>query len=271
MKLKRGYVSPVTGLVFCGYGKSYANGEWWTSKEVYDARNERCRLAALEKYKDENHRAVILERNKKWRSGKGKEWSSLRDNNPVVRSKKLESFKKSYAENETFRKAQLEKSKGFRSSPSGKEWERRYKGLPKSLERRRRRDSKRKQDDPAYAVKFRIRNRLARIIAVRGINTSRTLTTFSGASVATIRKFIEDQFQDGMTWGNRDLWHVDHFFPIGLARTESDLFIFSHFSNLRPLWSADNLKKQDTPPTPAQMIERDSFIENWIKTNQMAT
>lgn len=46
-----------------------------------------------------------------------------------------------------------------------------------------------------------------------------------------------------MNWENRNLWHIDHIKPLSLATTENELYELCHYTNLRPLWAIDNLKK----------------------------
>jgi hypothetical protein len=54
---------------------------------------------------------------------------------------------------------------------------------------------------------------------------------------------IESQFIDGMSWENRSLWHIDHIIPLATAKTEEEILRLNHYTNLRPLWALDNLKK----------------------------
>lgn len=46
-----------------------------------------------------------------------------------------------------------------------------------------------------------------------------------------------------MTWANRHLWHIDHIVPMATATTEAEAIALNHFTNLRPVWGADNLAK----------------------------
>lgn len=58
-------------------------------------------------------------------------------------------------------------------------------------------------------------------------------------------RHIEDQFIDGMSWGNRSDWHIDHIKPISLFLKEGcyDVKIINALSNLQPLWARDNISK----------------------------
>ncbi len=64
-----------------------------------------------------------------------------------------------------------------------------------------------------------------------------------GCSLQDFRLHIERQFLPGMTWDNRSMWHIDHIVPMATAKTEQDVIALNHFTNLRPLWAIDNLKK----------------------------
>ena len=58
-------------------------------------------------------------------------------------------------------------------------------------------------------------------------------------------KYIEAQFKPGMTWERYGEWHVDHIRPCAsfdLTDPKQQKICF-HYSNLQPLWAADNIKK----------------------------
>ena len=48
-----------------------------------------------------------------------------------------------------------------------------------------------------------------------------------------------------MSWENREQWHIDHIIPVSLAKSIKEIIILSHYSNLRPMWSKDNILKSD--------------------------
>lgn len=59
------------------------------------------------------------------------------------------------------------------------------------------------------------------------------------------RKHIESRFLPGMGWHNAREWHLDHIRPCAsfdLTRSE-DVRECYHYSNYRPLWARDNLRK----------------------------
>jgi hypothetical protein len=59
---------------------------------------------------------------------------------------------------------------------------------------------------------------------------------------------LESKFVDGMSWDNRSRWHIDHIMPLASAKTEEELVALCHYTNLQPLWAAENLRKSDKLP-----------------------
>lgn len=99
--------------------------------------------------------------------------------------------------------------------------------------------------DPLFVLKMRIRSRIHN--GLRAIGKLKTMHTemFIGCSFAELKIHVERQFTKGMTWENRDQWHIDHIIPLSTAKTEEDVIRLNHYTNLRPLWAKDNLAKSD--------------------------
>lgn len=62
-----------------------------------------------------------------------------------------------------------------------------------------------------------------------------------------LKKHLENQFKEGMTWENYGEWHIDHITPISAFSFEKtsdvDFKKCWSLSNLRPLWAKENLQK----------------------------
>jgi len=52
-----------------------------------------------------------------------------------------------------------------------------------------------------------------------------------------------------MSWENRGKWHIDHIVPVSSAKTEQDIIKLNHYTNLRPMWASDNIKKSNKMPS----------------------
>lgn len=103
----------------------------------------------------------------------------------------------------------------------------------------------------ATDASFHFRTNLASLInvAIRkhfGSKAHKT-TELIGCTVDQLRDHLQAQFTEGMAWENygRNGWHIDHIRPCAsfdLADPDQQRTCF-HYSNLQPLWAADNIRK----------------------------
>jgi hypothetical protein len=83
------------------------------------------------------------------------------------------------------------------------------------------------------------------------LNQSKSYRTpeYLGCSFEQLFVHLSSQFVDGMNWGNyglgKEKWNIDHALPVSMAMTEDDLLILNHYTNLRPMWHDDNVKKSN--------------------------
>jgi hypothetical protein len=100
-------------------------------------------------------------------------------------------------------------------------------------------------DDDLYAIKERVRCLIKESIKKMNFSKNSKTSEILGCSKNEFKAHIEKQFLKGMTWGNRNEWHLDHIVPISTAKNQEDVIRLNHFTNLRPLWSKDNLSKSN--------------------------
>lgn len=96
-------------------------------------------------------------------------------------------------------------------------------------------------------LKRRVMSRIWSAMNSQSVNARGTFSAV-GCSIQELRAHIEKQFTPGMTWANYGEWHVDHIRPCAsfdLSDPEQFLACFN-WSNLQPLWAAENLSKSDT-------------------------
>lgn len=100
-----------------------------------------------------------------------------------------------------------------------------------------------------YMVRHKISGRIRTALKEGYGEKSRTsCLEYIGCSIPQLRKHLESQFTDGMTWDNHGEWHIDHIKPCAafdLSNEDEQLQCF-HYSNVQPLWADDNLKKGAT-------------------------
>lgn len=70
-----------------------------------------------------------------------------------------------------------------------------------------------------------------------------------GCSIPELKLRLESMFQSGMTWDNwsRTGWHIDHIIPLDFfdLSNREEFLKAVHYTNLQPLWSKENLKKNN--------------------------
>ena len=104
----------------------------------------------------------------------------------------------------------------------------------------------RMESDPVYAMAVRARRAVTKAME-RGGYTKRSCTMeILGCDWPTFKAHIERQFTKGMGWDRMGEIHLDHIIPISSAKTEEDVLALSRFTNIRPCWAAENMRKSDS-------------------------
>lgn len=104
---------------------------------------------------------------------------------------------------------------------------------------------KRIEEDDLYRARLIARDVIRKAISRRGYSKNSRTEEILGCDYATFKAHLESKFCEGMTWKNRNEWHVDHIIPISIARDERHLLELNHFTNLQPLWVEDNIRKSN--------------------------
>lgn len=105
----------------------------------------------------------------------------------------------------------------------------------------------RRKQDYRFRLTHNLRGRIWQAMNNQASNKYNSSIELLGCSVELVRKHLESQFKEGMTWGNYGEWHIDHIRPCAsfdLTKLEEQKKCF-HYTNLQPLWAKDNLSKAD--------------------------
>jgi hypothetical protein len=103
----------------------------------------------------------------------------------------------------------------------------------------------RRQTDIDFKMRKVLRSRLGTAIRNQNGTKSDSTINLTGCSIKYLKEHLENKFTDGMTWDNYGEWHIDHIIPcasFNLVHEEEQQKCF-HYTNLQPLWAADNLEK----------------------------
>ncbi len=112
-------------------------------------------------------------------------------------------------------------------------------------------EKKRKENDPEFKLMKILRSRIGNSIRkIKNAKKCARTMELTGCSIDFLKKHIEDQFEDGMTWKNHGMWYIDHIYPISkfnLLEEDQQRKCF-HYKNLQPLWKPENLEKRSKDP-----------------------
>lgn len=100
-----------------------------------------------------------------------------------------------------------------------------------------------KNTSPTFAIRTRIGRRLSYAFSTFGNKKPYNTEELLGADWITCKNHLESLFKNGISWENRNLWHIDHIIPLASAKTEEEMIKLCHYTNLQPLWAIDNIKK----------------------------
>ena len=103
--------------------------------------------------------------------------------------------------------------------------------------------------DPKTNICTRVRGSIHNCLKKRGMTKGGKTFETLGYTPTDLMNHLESQFVEGMTWDNRDEWHIDHIRPISSFNFDStehpDFKKCWALNNLQPLWAGDNIRKKD--------------------------
>ena len=102
--------------------------------------------------------------------------------------------------------------------------------------------------DIQYRIRSQIQGHMTASLG-SGYFVSRRLKNALGCTIPELKKYLEQNFLDGMTWDNqgadRDNWQIDHLKPRSwFDQTDAKQFAECwHYTNLQPAWRTHNYRK----------------------------
>ena len=132
-------------------------------------------------------------------------------------------------------------------SDKHKKWRKEYMRKYRQLDKQKRYISEYNKDrcynDIQYRLSKALRVRLCNALE-RGTKSGSAVRDL-GCSISFLKRYLEEQFQSGMTWENYGKWHIDHKYPLSKVdlTNREQLLKVCHYTNLQPLWAEENLRK----------------------------
>lgn len=235
----------------CGAEKPLAI-DWFgidrKSKDGFNNICKSCKREAGSRYYKQNKEA-FKEKQSKYRE----------ENRKIIREKSRRRYKENieseHKRSKRYRDQNKEKErvrqKIYREKNKEKEYNRQKKWETENIDKVRKRRREWKRNKSKEDVYFRMVCNLRRRVnhAVFGETKPESTAELLGCSVEFLKKHLESQFTEGMTWDNYGLkgWHIDHIKPCAsfdLTDDEQMKECF-HYTNLQPLWAEENIRKSD--------------------------
>lgn len=211
-------------------------------KEYYEENKEEIRQYKKEYW--ENNKIKLSERRKEYY-----------ENNRIKLLEQQEEYRKENKEkisqiNKKYREKNKEKirqqKKEYRLNNPDKMKEYREENREKLKQQRNEYQKEKIKNDPIFRLQKNLRS-LNRRVLKYGYKSASTQELL-GCTWEEAIIYIESLFLPGMTWDNwaRKGWHLDHIKPLAAFTDLTDPAQqreCCHFTNLRPLWAEENLKK----------------------------
>lgn len=254
--------------------KNYPIHSYYKEKPVYRNRCFDCQKKYLKEYGKENKvtlskkAKIYREKNKEKLKKQQKDWYKEKKGNKdwvEKENKRKKEWKKDNPEkvkkwvienrdkiNERRRELYNENPSAFREKTL--KWEKNNPNKKKKINRDYKKNNKEKvnkysreyaKNNPTERLKRRIRARTRSALNRKGWDKDTLTQKTLKCSWDELRLHIENQFKDGMSWENTDLWDLDHILPLAAAKNKKELLALGHHINLQPMWSMENYSKGD--------------------------
>ena len=229
---------------------------WSEYHGKYSKNNREQRNKSSRKYRAAN-KEKVSEWGRNWRESNKDRVKELKRKYRVENKDSVTaSNRKQYEAN---REERIEYQRDYRDSNKESIKERRDKRREENREemnaRERRWAREKRQTDPDFVLKLRLRNRLN--AALKGNRNEGSAVRDLGMTIPEFRRCIESLFDDHMTWDNHGrYWHLDHIFPLNAANLDDrvEFLAVNNWRNIQPLESIANLEKHDTITPEAQKL-----------------
>ena len=198
----------------------------------YNEENREKVSAGVKKYNEENREKVSARKKKYYEENREKISARKKKYREENREKLLAGNKKYYEEN---REKILAGMKKYNEENREK-----VSALKMGWARKRR------QEDPIFRLLHNMRARAYYALSGKQKN-SRTMQ-YVNMTPDELMDYLEGRFTEGMTRDNYGKWHVDHIRPLASfdftgPDIEDQLHMAWNYTNLQPLWAADNMSK----------------------------
>lgn len=108
------------------------------------------------------------------------------------------------------------------------------------------------QTDPKFRFRRTVWTLINKYMRQKGYTGTKKVWEIVGCDFETFLSHIQGQFEEGMSLENYGIgqgkWNIDHIVPISQAESNEDIERLNHYTNLRPMWSIENIRKGKKTP-----------------------
>jgi hypothetical protein len=145
-------------------------------------------------------------------------------------------------------------SKEYYQTPNGNKKKKEYiKNNKEKIKEYHKLYKKEIRQNPTEKIKHHLRVYIGQTIKEIGATKHKKSLDIVGLeSWGKLREHIESQWENGMNWSNHGVgknnltWHIDHIIPLETAKTEEEVYKLNYYTNLKPMWGSDNIRKSDS-------------------------
>jgi hypothetical protein len=140
------------------------------------------------------------------------------------------------------------KSKKYFKSEEYKIKRKIYLSKPETIEKRNLHLRTKRKTNPLFRLTCDTRSIIGKALRRGGYDKKSKTIEILGCTFEEFKSYIESKLEYWMTWDNRGLyngtkkfgWDIDHITPLDVAKTEKDIILLNHYTNLQPLCSHMN-------------------------------
>lgn len=165
------------------------------------------------------------------------------------------------------KKISLQQKKKYQKNKEKiKKYKQEYRKKPENKARRNKNNKERYKEDPQHRLLHSARCRLNQALKAQGIKKTKTTMTLCGCTLNTLKRHIEKQFTDGMSWNLRSSFHIDHIVPCAAFNLSDEIEQGACFwyVNLQPLPPSINISKN----AKFKVEDKDRLIQDYIKSKK---
>ena len=212
-------------------------------KECYQNNKEKNREYLKEYYKEyyQNNKDKYQKRSNEYYQNNKKEIQKRSNEYYQNNKKEIKEYQKEYCQNNKKKIKELAKEYYQINKEKIREYFQNNKEKIYEYHRNRR------KTDPKYKLNKNISSAIGK--SLHGNKNGKHWEDLVGYTLGELKKHLEKQFTDGMTWDNYGFWHIDHSIPLSAFNfTKPEHIGFQRawaLENLQPLWAEENMSKND--------------------------